>query len=1235
MGRSTDIDTEITAENRDIAITGMAGIFPGAGDLKTFWSNILNRVNSIREVDPERWRLEDLFDADPRCKDHIYSKWGGFLDDIPFDPTEFGIPPVTLKSIDAMQLLALKVAKKALEDAGFDKAAFPKDRTTVIFGAGGMHDQCIDYVFRTMLMHYLPRITGLSDNTRIHLLDSFNAMLPEWTEDSFPGILSNVVAGRVANRMDLHGSNFTVDAACASSLAALDVGISKLRSGQADAAVVGAVDLTDNVMGFMAFAKTMVLSPDGKSRPFDDRANGIVISEGVAALVLKRLSDAQNAGDRIYAVIKGIGSSSDGRNRSLTAPHPEGQLLALQRAYQDAAVAPESVGLVEAHGTGTVVGDQSEFSALNLAFGQPVSHQKRCAVGSVKSNIGHTKMAAGLAGLMKGVMALDHKILPATIGIEKPNSRIDLGSGRFYLNTENRPWFKSVNESPRRCGISAFGFGGTNFHAVLEEYTQREETPVNLTAGAPQIFIFSAKNKTDLFEIVEGVDEVLKHAEDTDLKALAAALYLKNRETDTTGHLRLNIVAVSVAELKQSLNTAAENLQKGGSPSDGKGIYFSDGPCSPGRVCFLFPGQGSQKVNMLKDLLIAFPQCRKAFEQADTVLNGWFEFSISEAVYPPSTFSKEEEKRRTETLNRTQIAQPAMAAADIAALDFLRQFGLFPDFAAGHSFGEIMALHAAGTVGRDDVIRLAAIRGKISQAASSRTDGKMAALMTDVKDSMEIIKASGTLARVANINTPRQTVIGGSARDIEKCMETASEKRIGVKLIPVTAAFHTDLMKTAAAELGPELKKITFEKPGFPVYSNTTGDPYPSSVSDIRKLLTRHITEPVDFIREIENIYAAGARCFIEVGPGKVMSGMVDQILINRPHTTIPLDSPGRSGILQAAHFLAQAQSIGIPIDLSLWFASTDESGRSLETVLEQAARVKNPPPLTWRISEGKARPWYPASSANVFDKRTDNSKRFRQEPLKVLTLNPRPQAGPIENEIMQKDTIPNTTQSTAVFFEDRNLIFKIQANMDQFMELQRSHQHLMERYLDIQQQLVNAVLNGNGNGSGNAHNAVSPEVRAAGYNPVNVPVPVVANIPPKPVLPKLKPVGVEKTAFHKSENLKPAAVTESAVPATSDDIASTSRFQADLLRTVSELTGYPEEMLGLDAHLEADLGIDSIKRVEVFSLLEEHHPLLESHDEGAVLEELANLNTLRKIIGWYETNSLRMQEKEKQSAKK
>jgi 3-oxoacyl-(acyl-carrier-protein) synthase len=422
----------------DIAIIGMAAVFPGADNVARFWSNTLRGVDAITEVPPERWDWRLYYDPDPKAPDKIISKWGGFLPDVAFDPLRYGMPPSSIPSIEPAQLLALEVVRNALADAGYAERPFPREQTAVVLGMGGGAAQlAMGYAFRS----YLPMLDTVIPAGGKQAIESCRGLLPEWTEDSFPGFLLNVTAGRIANRLNLGGANYTVDAACGSSLAAAALAVRELETGAADMVILGGVDTVQNPFTYLAFSKTQAFSPRGRCRPFDTSADGIVISEGVAALVLKRRADAERDGDRIYAVIKGVGAASDGRARGLTAPVVEGQMRALARAYKKAGISPATVGYVEAHGTGTALGDVVEVEALGRLFQEAGARKRECVVGSVKSMIGHTKCAAGLAGLINASLALYHKVLAPTIGIENPNPKLDLRDGPFRLCTQVQPGF--------------------------------------------------------------------------------------------------------------------------------------------------------------------------------------------------------------------------------------------------------------------------------------------------------------------------------------------------------------------------------------------------------------------------------------------------------------------------------------------------------------------------------------------------------------------------------------------------------------------------------------------------------------------------------------------------------------------------------------------------------------------------------------------------------------------------
>ncbi|MBI4578847.1 MAG: nitronate monooxygenase, partial [Planctomycetes bacterium] len=452
--------TAATASDRtppplDIAIVGMSCLLPGAKNLREFWNNVLAGRDAVSEVPPDRFNADDYYDADRSARDKCNSKWGGFLPDVVFDPLKYGIPPAAVPNIEPVQLLALEMIDQALRDAGYDGRNPYRERTSIILGAGGgMGELGTSYGVRSMLPRFVKNIGK----------DVWDA-LPEWTEDSFPGFLLNVIAGRAANRFDCGGVNYTVDAACASSLAAVYLACRELTDGTSDMVVTGGVDTMQHPFAFMAFAKTGALSPRGRSRTFDAGADGIAISEGLAAVVLKRREDAERDGDPIYAVIRGVAGGSDGRSKSMTAPCAHGQTRTVQRAYAQAGFSPATVELFEAHGTGTPLGDQTECEALSALLTREGAAPRSIAIGSVKSMIGHTKCAAGVVGLMKAALAISHRVLPPTIHVEQPNAKGGLATGPLYVNSELRPWLRGRH--PRRAGISAFGFGGSNFHAII------------------------------------------------------------------------------------------------------------------------------------------------------------------------------------------------------------------------------------------------------------------------------------------------------------------------------------------------------------------------------------------------------------------------------------------------------------------------------------------------------------------------------------------------------------------------------------------------------------------------------------------------------------------------------------------------------------------------------------------------------------------------------------------------
>ncbi|MEE8410375.1 MAG: beta-ketoacyl synthase N-terminal-like domain-containing protein, partial [Myxococcota bacterium] len=489
---ASEVSEIITDRNEGIAIFGLGWFFPDDNGVSEFWKNICYGHVAIRDVPPERWDPAMYYSDDRSAPEKTYCRIGGFMAPVKMDARAFRIPPKTLASVDDVQKLALMAVAAALEDAGLEVfsgrgggRSFNRERTAVIIGnsMGGEWEDLtslrIWFPVARKALQESEVAKALPEETRRLLLSeleaNFKANLPPVTEDSMPGELSNCIAGRIANAFDLRGANFTTDAACAASMAALKAASLMLRSHDVDMAIVGGADKSMDPPTFVKFSKIGALS--GKiSAPFDARADGFVMGEGVGVMVLKRLSDAERDGDTIYAVVRAVGAASDGKGKGMTAPNPRGQRLAVERAYEDAGLPITSVGLFEAHGTSTVVGDATEVRVLTDLLKEAGAEKKGVPIGSVKSMIGHLKSAAGAASLIKAALALHHKILPPSANFVSPPEDSPLHEGYLNVCTTTRPWKR--NGGLRRAAVSAFGFGGTNFHAVLEEYSVDAPEPI-------------------------------------------------------------------------------------------------------------------------------------------------------------------------------------------------------------------------------------------------------------------------------------------------------------------------------------------------------------------------------------------------------------------------------------------------------------------------------------------------------------------------------------------------------------------------------------------------------------------------------------------------------------------------------------------------------------------------------------------------------------------------------------
>lgn len=942
-------------------------MFPQSPNMRQYWENILRRVDCVREVTSHRWTSRHFYDDDRFARDKVYSKWGGFLDPIRFDPMKWKIPPASLLSIDPIQLLSLEVAAQAFEDAGYDKKPFPRERTGVFFGCSGLHDVESDYVFRTLLQQYLPRVKDLTPELCEKITNDINSTLPEWTEDSFPGFLMNVIAGRIANRFDLGGPNYVVDAAGAASLAALHAAIGQLRLRTVDAMLVGASDGTNNPFCYMSFAQTHTLSPRGRSSPFDNSADGIVLGEGVASILIRRLEDAERDGDKIYAVIKGIGASSNGRQRSMTAPHPQGQFLAMKRAYDDADVSAATVSLVEANGTGTAVSDSTEIAALHTLVSQATKDEQYAAVGSVKSMIGHTKTCAGLASLVKTTLALKHGVLPPTINVETPNEKIDFRHSPFFINTETRPWFEELDEHPRRAGVNAFGFGGTNFHVVMEEYTGKGPSnfDLDLSPRAAEVFAWRRASRAELVAALDKLHEQWKNLSTHDLAQLSYSVHRdESNGMEGEWNCRLGIVAATMGEFRTKLNKAIEALRTKDSLTDPTGIYYSEAaPIARDKVAFLYPGAGSQTVNMLRDLVIVNRWAQQMFTSTNRLLREFFPIALTRLVYPPPAFNQEEDEERRRQLNNMQVAQPALGLVEAFATKLLERYGIVPGAAAGHSYGEYVALHTAGCISEKDLLTISAHRGRVTASALEFKQGAMAVVKAGAGATRKMLAELNLPADLASLNAPDQTIIAGPQDVITRAVAELNAQGVRVVKLPVTAALHTSALEPAAKTLGLALEQISFLPPRIPVYSNTLAGRYPAKSNEIRELLTRHIAEPILFEEEMRQMRKDGFELFIEVGPSCVLTELVRRIFSGELVKTLRLDAPGRDGMLQFSHLLAQGFTWGLPVQLENAFQGRGLKQISTAEFQSQVIHQSRPKKSDWIVSVHRTSPVTPLPS--------------------------------------------------------------------------------------------------------------------------------------------------------------------------------------------------------------------------------------------------------------------------------
>ncbi|MFP4015581.1 MAG: beta-ketoacyl synthase N-terminal-like domain-containing protein, partial [Halanaerobiales bacterium] len=949
--------------NERIAVVAMGGIFPDANNISELWSNILNKKISVREISDVVPDIDLFYDPEVFGKhiknDKTYTKVAAIPDEINYIElcSRFKIPPAVAEHMDPNQYAAIYAVDQAFKQLRSD---LPKETTAVILSIGSPGRRYIDLNRRTYFsiiedrLRKHPGIMNSSDQALFEsVLDEISAEVKidtlAVTEDTAPGYLQNIVASRISNIFDLWGPSYVLDAACASSLASTIEGVVGLLNYEYDAVITGGVEVTLNEHNFIAFSGINALSPDG-SYPFDSRANGFVVGLGGGVLVLKRLSDALRDNDNIISIITGYGRGSDGKGKYIAAPSEQGQVRAIQGACEMVNYPADTIELIEAHGTGTIVGDVVEISALKNAFSNlGVNRENYCGVGSIKSNIGHLRNAAGGAGLIKASLALNNKILPPSANIKEINPKLALEGSPFYILKDSKPWRETALH-PRRANVSAYGFGGANFHICLEEY-RPEFLPKNYPVVQPdqvernfdrynedqqqkkvnqkreyqtkkyqenvlkRIF-FSANDfeelRRDCLEFIEYIESI-EH--DDGIQEFKRACILNNSSVSAAREWRLAICCSSIDELKDKWGIFEDFIEEGDLKNSRhlklKGIYFGLGEgYTSDQIAFMFPGQASQYPNMLSSIYGNYPSIKALYMQIDAVWQSRYGYSIL-----PLIFGSEEELE--DKLKNTKNTHPAMFISSIVLYRLLRDSGVRADYMIGHSLGEITSLFASDMLDLKSAVSMIGARGFAFDSIPENERGKMLSIKLNSDEVSKILEENNFYISISNINSPEQVVVGGVEEEINRLAEYLDNNNIKYILLNVSHAFHTELVQESADNFYSEIKDFKFYPPNAKLISCNRVDFYSEigeRPAEVPGMLKEQITSSVNFVDSILKLYEEGVRLFIETGPSSVLKNLVGKILVDKDIRVIAADNKSKDSVEAFNHTLAELFTCGIDI---------------------------------------------------------------------------------------------------------------------------------------------------------------------------------------------------------------------------------------------------------------------------------------------------------------------------------